>query len=167
MSRHPSAQAGHAACWRAHPPEVAPGVPVRLSMLTRIALAVDHLDPDRRLHLSSGAVLCDETTSAVADRLRLHLEGHVGASDLRSGVAALLGHDPRQACDTVEFAIDGWIDENVVMIVMPEAPIRAAHPLSGAFNGMRDTWRRPLKPPSPAERRKGMSPPHPASTDQA
>ena len=50
----------------------------------------------RTLHLPPGAVLHGETTLNFADRLHLHLEGPAEASDLRFGVAALLGFDPRQ-----------------------------------------------------------------------
>lgn len=106
MRRHPDARAGHAACWRAYPPEVTPGVPVRLSMLTSMARAVDALGAGQTLHLPPGAVLHDETTTNFADRLHLHLEGLAETSDLRFGVAAPLGFDPCRPCASVEFAID-------------------------------------------------------------
>lgn len=140
MSRHPDTQAGHAACWRAHPPKVTSDVPVRLSMLTSVALAVNALGAWRTLHLPPGAVLHDETTLNFADRLHLHLEGPAEASDLRFGVAALLGFDPRRPCASVEFAINQWIDQHMVMVVMPEASIGVDHPMFGAFNGLRRAW---------------------------
>ena len=154
MSRHPDAQAGHAACWRAHPPEVAPGVPMRLSMLTRVALVVNRPDATPTVHLPPGAIIYDETTSAVGDCLHLHLQGLADGSDLRFGVAALLGLDPRRPCASVEFAVDQWIDNNVVMVAMPEATISVDHPTSGAFNGLRYAWSQPGRRSDEAQQEK-------------
>lgn len=143
MSRYPGAQAGHAACWRTHPPEVTSGVLMRLSFLTSVALAVDFLKQGQTHHLSPGAVLHDEATSHVADRLHMHLKGYAEGSDLRFGVAALLGLASSQSCVSTEFAIDQWLDQHVVIVAMPEAIIHADHPVSGAFHGLRDAWSHP------------------------
>lgn len=144
MSRHPDAQAGHAACWRAHPPEAAPGVPMRLTMLTRVALDLIPLGAGRALPLPPGVILNDETTSAFDDCPPLHLESCADGSDLRFGVAVLLGLDPRRPCASVELAVDQRIDDNVVIVAMPEAAIGEDHPKAGAFHGLRQACGQPF-----------------------
>lgn len=78
----------HLNCLRAEPPE--PGVGT-LSFILRRPLALRGPDPDRITVMTEGQLLYAEHVDCVQTALARHLHGTCNQSDLRFGIATLLG----------------------------------------------------------------------------
>lgn len=105
---------------------------------------------DRSITLGPGDILfSDLDTDDVAGAVEYYLRGKFDQSDLRFGVALILGlegvmADPAMVTREHERLIDAWLDENTVFAVTVYSEDGRRSPdrnQVGILNGVRASWR--------------------------
>lgn len=120
--------------------------PGRVILTVALRHAVEVHGPlGARRVLAQGAPLHVSAAQALAVSVKALVQTPFLSSDLRFGVAMILGFDPDASPTDAEDQIDCWLDENAALIVDAD-PISQPQTL-GLLDGLRDAWlERPLEP---------------------
>lgn len=154
MTGHASVTLLHTDCLQADVTLIPPG-PGAFAVVLDVEVTIQSPFDTETISLPEGTPLLGiAQVEDLAEAAHLHLRGGLMDSDLRLGVALLLGHHPAEDVDdlrgaTVRADIDGWLGKNTAFIFWPRMGDPAGGVEDGLFAGVARSWAAQNFPPTP------------------